>query len=46
MQQGNQIISKVAELMDPLTGSWDVQLVAQTFYPEDAKIILQIPIRD
>ncbi|KAJ1282756.1 hypothetical protein BS78_03G076200 [Paspalum vaginatum] len=35
---------KVAELLDPYTGSWDAQLVHQTFEEEDAKAILAIPM--
>lgn len=36
----------MAELIDFSTNTWDVQLVQQTFIPEDANIILQIPIHE
>ena len=36
----------MAELIDFSTNTWDVQLVQQTFIPEDATIILQIPIQE
>jgi hypothetical protein len=45
-QKGNTTITQVAELIDPITNSWDVGLVKQTFLPEDADIILQIPIHE
>jgi hypothetical protein len=35
----------VAEIIDPITNSWDVGLIKQTFLPEDADIILRIPIQ-
>ena len=31
------------ELIDPVTGEWYRQLVHQTFWPQDADIILAIP---
>ena len=34
------------ELIDPITGQWDVQLVHGTFCLEDANEILRIPIDD
>ena len=34
------------ELIDPITGQWDVQLVHDTFWPEDANEVLRIPIDD
>lgn len=40
------MISKVADLIDPVTNCWDVSLVRQTFNAEDSEIILQIPIYD
>jgi len=36
----------VDELINPITGGWDVQLVHDTFWPEDANEILRIPIDD
>ena len=34
------------ELINPVIGGWDVQLVHDTFWPEDANEILRIPIDD
>lgn len=42
--KGRNLVSRVAELIDPVTNGWDNDLVCQTFNVEDAKIILQIPI--
>jgi hypothetical protein len=39
--RGVTIISKVSELIDPFTGSWDTELVQQTFWPQDAILIFQ-----
>lgn len=44
-QQGQAIISKVSELMNPVTEGWDVDLVHELFTEEDAQIILSIPVR-
>lgn len=43
-RRGNNLISRVDELVDPTTGSWDVQLVKDTFLEVDAKLILSLPI--
>jgi ribonuclease HI len=45
-QRGNSILTKVAELINPVSGTWDHDLVKQTFNPEEANIILAIPIVD
>ena len=45
-QRGRNAITKVNELIDPTTNNWDEDLVRQTFLPEDAKIILQLPIHE
>jgi len=42
--RGSSILSKVSELIDPHTDSWDEQLVRDTFWPEDAEEILRIPV--
>lgn len=36
----------VSELMDPSTGQWDERLVRDTFCAEDARHILQMPLRE
>lgn len=45
-QKGRNLITRVAELIDPNTNTWDTQLVQQTFLPEDVSLILQIPIHE
>ena len=40
------LLTKVSELIDPLTGEWDEQLIRDIFWPQDADEILQIPIND
>jgi hypothetical protein len=40
------IYTKVSELISPITGQWDVQLVTENFWKIDADIILSIPIRE
>ncbi|KAJ1267989.1 hypothetical protein BS78_07G101900 [Paspalum vaginatum] len=42
--RGRTIISRVSELIDPTTGSWDRELVNDVFWEDDAKHILAIPI--
>ena len=38
------LLSNVEELLDPATGTWDVQLVRDIFSEQDASIILSIPV--
>jgi len=42
--KGANLLSKVTELIDPITGGWDTQLVPDTFWEEDAQLILAIPV--
>lgn len=42
--RGATLLTKVAELIDPITGSWDVQLVKELFCEEDVTNILAIPL--
>jgi hypothetical protein len=42
----NNIITKVSELINPVTGSWDSQLVREIFLSQDASLILSIPLVD
>jgi ribonuclease HI len=42
--RGTNVLTRVADLIDPITGSWDVQLVKDMFWEMDARIILGIPI--
>jgi len=42
--RGNNLVSTVDELINPVTSSWDVDLVKAIFWPVDAYRILQIPL--
>ena len=42
--RGNNLVSTVDELINPVMSSWDVDLVKAIFWPVDAYRILQIPI--
>jgi hypothetical protein len=42
--RGASLLSKVEELIDPVTGGWDTQLIRDTFWEEDAQLILAIPL--
>lgn len=44
--QGPHLFSKVSELLDPITGSWDTDLVTNCFHHDDVQHILRIPICD
>lgn len=39
------ILTKVSDLIDPLTGTWDKELINDIFWEEDVKHIMAIPIR-
>jgi hypothetical protein len=39
------LLSKVSELLDPVTGSWDTELIKDIFWEEDVVNILAIPTR-
>lgn len=45
-RRGNNLLTKVAELIDPVFYSWDEQLIKKTFNEQDAQAILQIPIQE
>lgn len=42
--RGNNILSRVSDLIDPTTGHWDEQLVMKTFWHVDVQRILDIPL--
>ena len=42
--RGGTLLSKVAELIDPVMGFWDQQLITDVFWPVDAHRILAIPL--
>jgi hypothetical protein len=43
-RRGNNLVTKVDELIDPITCTWDEQLVCSIFSNTDVNRILQIPI--
>lgn len=43
--RGRTVLSKVSDLISPLTGTWDEELIADVFWPEDAQYILAIPVK-
>jgi hypothetical protein len=43
-QQGNTILTKVCQLIDPITGQWDVELINSIFNVVDANRICRIPL--
>jgi hypothetical protein len=45
-RRGNAVVSVVADLIIPVTGSWDEDLVTEIFRLVDANLILSIPLRD
>jgi hypothetical protein len=42
--RGHCILSKVAELIDPISGQWDMDTIHSNFHQIDANRILQIPL--
>jgi hypothetical protein len=42
--RNGSILQKVADLINPITGTWDVQLINDIFLQEDAETILTIPL--
>jgi hypothetical protein len=42
--KGNFLLTKVNELIDPINGSWDAELVMQNFLSQDAEMILATPV--
>lgn len=43
--RGRTLLSKVSELISPVTGTWDEELIRGVFWPEDVQSILSIPIK-
>lgn len=44
--RGGNLLEWVSDLIDPTSGSWDERLVRDTFWVDDARHILQIPLRE
>jgi hypothetical protein len=40
------LIARVADLISPITGTWDEQLVKDTFTANDTVLVLSMPVRD
>ena len=40
------LIQWVSELIDPVNGTWDEELVRQTFHPDDSQFILATPLNE
>jgi hypothetical protein len=45
-QMGGALLTKVSDLIDPITGQWDATLLSGLFNPVDTSRILQIPIHN
>jgi len=43
--RGQTLLTKISELIDPITGTWDHVLIEEVFWEEDWKCILSIPIK-
>lgn len=43
--RGRTLLNKVSELISPVTGGWDEELIKEVFWPKDVPSILAIPIR-
>ena len=42
--RGHNLVTTVDELINPVTGSWDVELIRDLFWYVDVHRILQIPL--
>jgi hypothetical protein len=42
--RGQAVLTKVSELLDPISGSWDLDLLKTLFYDIDVNRILEIPL--
>jgi hypothetical protein len=44
--RGNNLLTGVYELVDPMTGEWDRELIEDMFWEEDVRLILAWPIHE
>lgn len=44
--RGQSLLTRVEELINPILGEWDEQLVRDTFWQQDADVILNLPISE
>jgi len=42
--RGSNLLNWVSELIDPITGGWDEELLNQTLWPEDAEVVRALPV--
>ena len=42
--RGHTILSRVNDLLDPISGNWDEDLIRAIFNPVDVRSILEIPL--
>lgn len=42
--KGRQLLIKVGDLIDPISNTWDEELIIQTMWPIDVQGILSIPL--
>ena len=42
--RGTTILTRVSDLLNPITGAWDEQILIENFYSADVGRILQIPV--
>jgi hypothetical protein len=42
--KGNSLLRYVSDLINPVTGDWDIQLVQDTFWDDDVRAILALPV--
>lgn len=42
--RGQSLLTKVQDLIDPVYGEWDEDLVLDMFYEQDARIVLSLPV--
>lgn len=42
--RGNNLVTSVSELINPITDTWDVELIRSLFWDVDVHRILQIPL--
>lgn len=43
-EQRRNLLNKVEELINPVTGQWDIQLLQQTFWEDDFQLIRCLPV--
>jgi len=44
--RGASLLSRVSDLIDSIAGTWDAKLVRDTFWEDDAELILSLPVHE